>query len=118
MSHTLTYEVGYDNEIAVGDRVFYAKINLDVDFDDDADAQRVEVTECEIMPLDEDRVLPWTTEGKRLEKIIIEGDPELTEVVDKTLWEAISRYAEDNYGDIHREVDTDYEEQMSCWNAE
>ena len=116
-NHTCGYEVGFDNEISVGEKTFYCTIDLKVEFDVDADVQGVEVKRCEIEP-EEGINLPWTTEGGTMEKIVVEGHPALTEAIEAKLLEEIQRFAEDNCRDISRDVDEDYEMARAEWFRE
>lgn len=117
-THTCGYEVGIDKEILVGNDLYYAAIDLDVDFNADGEAIQVEVIKAEIEGPAEGQIQSWTTEGRRLEKIIIEGNPALTEAIDKALWDAIDEYSSDYAYEICRDVETDYEERASCWGSD
>jgi hypothetical protein len=93
-----------DKEISVGDRVYYALVQADVAFRDSEDPEPcgVEINNAEIS-LDGD-LLPLAYEGRRIEKVIVTGLPELTEAIDAALWEEISRHTEDNYQDLIRDL--------------
>jgi hypothetical protein len=94
-----------DKEISVGDKVYYALVQADVEFHDSEDPEPcgVEINNAEISLLDGD-LLPLAYEGRRIEKVIVAGLPELTEAIDAALWDEISRYSEDNCFDISRDL--------------
>jgi hypothetical protein len=56
-------------------------------------------------------------EGRAIEKVIVEGHPELTEAIDKILWDAIQMYSEDNYQDLVRDLRDAYDERDLWWNV-
>ena len=116
-SHTCGYKIGFDNELSVGDKTFYCTIDWKVEFDGEADAQAVEVTKCEIEPEEGDN-LPWTTEGGAMEKIIVEGHPELSRAIEMELNEEIRTFAEDNCRFIGLDVAEDYEMARAEWHRE
>ena len=101
MSHLITI----DQEISVGDKVYYALVQADVEFHDSEDPEPcgVEINNAEISPLDRD-LLPLAYEGRRIEKVIVTGLPELTEAIDQALWDEISLHTEDNCFDIARDL--------------
>lgn len=117
-THTCGYSVGIDREILVGEDLYYATIDLGVDFNSEGEAIQVEVVKCQIEGSLEGQVQAWTTEGRRLEKIIVHGEPALTEVIDNALWEAINQYSEDHAYGIGREVEEDYEMARAEWFRE
>ena len=117
-NHTCGYEVAIDREILVGGDLYYATIDLGVEFDSEGEAIQVEVVNCQIEGPLEGQVQAWTTEGRQLEKVIVHGEPVLTEAINSALWEAINQYSEDHSYEMCREVATDYEERMSCWNSD
>jgi hypothetical protein len=94
-----------DKEISVGDKVYYALVQADVEFRNSEDPEPcgVEINNAEISPLDGE-LLPLAYEGRRIEKIVVTGLPELTEAIDKALWDEIQTYAEDNYQDLIRDL--------------
>ena len=104
MSHLITI----DQEISVGDKVYYALVQADVEFRDSEDPEPcgVEINNAEISPLEGD-MLPLSYEGRRIEKVIVTGLPELTEAIDKALWDEIQTYTEDNYQDLIRDLGED-----------
>ena len=106
MSHLITL----DKEISVGDKVYYALVQADVEFHNSEDPEPcgVEINNAEIS-LDGD-LLPLAYEGRRIEKVIVEGHPELTEAIDGILWDAIQMYSEDNYQDLIRDLRDAYDE--------
>jgi len=93
-----------DKEISIGDKVYYALVQADVEFRDSEDPEPcgVEINNAEIS-LDGD-LLPLAYEGRSIEKVIVAGLPELTEVIDAALWDEIARYSEDNCSDIARDL--------------
>lgn len=116
-NHTCGYKIGFDNEISAGDKTYYVDAELSVEFDGDVDVQSIEVTKCVISP-EEGENLPWTTEGGRMEKIVVEGHPALTEAIEAKLLEEIQTFAEDNCSEISRDVDEDYEMARAEWFRE
>jgi hypothetical protein len=76
-----------------------------VEFRDSEDPEPcgVEINNAEISPLDGD-LLPLAYEGRRIEKIVVAGLPELTEAIDAALWDEIQTYNEDNYQDLIRDL--------------
>ena len=101
----MSYLITLDKEISVGDKVYYALVQADVEFRDSEDPEPcgVEINNAEISPLDGD-LLPLDYEGRRIEKVIVTGHPELTEAIDAALWDEVSRFAADNYHDIVRDM--------------
>jgi hypothetical protein len=93
----MSYLITLDKEISVGDKVYYALVQADVEFRDS------EINNAEISPLDGE-LLPLAYEGRRIEKIVVTGLPELTEAIDKALWDEIQTYTEDNYQDLMRDL--------------
>jgi hypothetical protein len=93
-----------DREISVGDKVYYALVQAEVEFRDSEDPEPcgVEINNAEIS-LDGD-LLPLAYEGRRIEKVIATGLPELTEAIDTALWDEIQSYTEDNYQDLMRDL--------------
>ena len=101
----MSYLIGIDREISVGDKVYYALIRADVEFRDweCPEPCGVEITLAQIAPLDGDPlVLEYS--GRAVEKIIVTGLPELTEAIDEALWDEIQRYGEDNCYEIQRDL--------------
>lgn len=101
----MSYSIGIDRELAVGDKVYYVGIDADIDYTNEEDPEPCEVliTKAEIAPLEGDN-LPLAYEGRAIEKVIVEGHPELTEAIDKALWDEIQKHTEDNYRDIMRDL--------------
>jgi hypothetical protein len=116
-SHTCGYKIGFDNELSVGDKTYYIDAEVSVEFDGDVDVQSIEVTKCIISPEEGDN-LPWTTEGRQYEKIVVEGHPELSRAIEMELDEEIRTFAEDNCREISRDVDEDYEMARAEWHRE
>jgi hypothetical protein len=103
MSHLITL----DKEISVGDKVYYALVQADVEFHNSEDPEPcgVEINNAEISL--EGDLLPLSYGGRRIEKVIVTGLPELTETIDKALWDEIQTYNEDNYQDLIRDLGED-----------
>jgi hypothetical protein len=101
----MSYLITLDKEISVGDKVYYALVQADVEFRDSEDPEPcgAEINNAEISPLDGE-LLPLAYEGRRIEKIVVTGLPELTEAIDKALWDEIQTYTEDNYQDLMRDL--------------
>lgn len=101
----MSHSIEIDKEILVRDLVYYVNLCADLEFSDEEDpiCTGVEVTRAEIAPLEGD-LLPLAYEGRRIEKVIVEGHPELTEAIDNLLWDKIQTYTEDNYGDLVRDL--------------
>jgi hypothetical protein len=108
MKHTCSYEIGVEKEIEVSGKVYYVSIEASVEFDNEAEAQGVEVVECSIES-ECGTPIGWSISGRRIEKINIEGNAELTEVIENALWDEINAYSENNYRDICMEVEDDLE---------
>jgi hypothetical protein len=94
-----------DREISVSDKVYYALVQADVEFRDSEDPEPcgVEINNAEISLLDGD-LLPLAYEGRRIEKVIVTGHPELTEAIDQALWDEVQRFTEDNLADLARDL--------------
>ena len=107
----MSYLITLDKEISVGDKVYYALVQADVEFHDSEDPEPcgVEINNAEISPLDGD-LLPLAYEGRRIEKVIVTGHPDLTEAIDQALWEEIERYDSDNAYEIQRDLRDAYDE--------
>ena len=99
------YSIEIDKEIAVGDKVFsvFLEANITYSCSEDPEPTEVEITKAEIAPLDGD-LLPVGYEGRVIEKLIVEGLPELTEAIDQVLWDEIQTHTEDYYRDIQRDL--------------
>jgi hypothetical protein len=107
----MSYSIEIDKEITIGDKVFYAFVEADVSYRDSEDPEpcRLEVTKAEIQT--EDGLdLPVDYEGRTIEKVIVTGHPELTEAIDKALWDEIQVFTEDNYRDLIRDMRDAYDE--------
>jgi hypothetical protein len=115
MNHTCNYEIGVSREIEVEGKVYYVDIDLSVDFNGNADAQNVEITDSTIEG-DDGASIPHTFVGKRIEKIVVEDSPALTQAIDDAIWEEIADFAENNSTDISRDVEDDYESMRGDWN--
>lgn len=102
----MSYPIGIDRELAVGDKVYYVCLDADIDysFSDDPAPTGVEITKAEVAPLEGDP-LPLAYEGCAIEKVIVEGYPELTEAIDQALWNEIQKHTEDYFRDIQRDLE-------------
>ena len=116
-NHTCGYKVGFDNELSVDGKTYYVSAEVSVEFDGDVDVQGIEVTKCEI-EAEEGKYLPWTTEGRQYEKIVVDGHPELTKAIEDALDEEIRTFAEDNCRFIGLDVAEDYEACYAEWHRE
>ena len=107
----MSYLIEIDREISVGDKVYYALVQAEVEYhhQEDPEPRCVEINNAEISPLDGD-LLPLAYEGRAIEKVIVTGHPELTEAIDQALWDKIQRHTEDNYRDIMRDLRDAYDE--------
>lgn len=101
----MAYEIEIDQEITIGDKTYSVFIEADIDYSNEEDPEPcgVIITDAEIAPLDGDPI-PLRYEGRAIEKVIVEGHPELTEAIDKALWDEIQKHTEDNYRDIMRDL--------------
>ncbi len=106
----MSYLIGIDREISVGDKVYYALVQAEVEFRDQEDPEPcgVEINNAEIS-LDGD-LLPLVYEGWMIGKVIVKELPELTEAIDQALWEEIDRYGSDNAYEISRDLRDAYDE--------
>jgi hypothetical protein len=107
----MSYSIEIDKEIPIGDKLFYAFVEADLEFRDSEDPEpyRLEVTKAEIAPLDGEP-MPVEYEGRTLEKVIVTGHPELTEAIDQALWDEVQRFTEDNLADLARDMRDAYDE--------
>ena len=101
----MSYSIGIDMEISIGDKVYYVGLDAEIGYScsEDPEPTEVEITKAEVAPLDGDP-LPLGYEGRAIEKLIVEGHPELTEAIDAALWEEIQKHTEDCFGDIQRDM--------------
>jgi hypothetical protein len=101
----MSYPIGIDRELSVGDRVYYVGLDAEIDYTNEEDPEpcEVQITKAEIAPLEGEN-LPLAYEGNSIEKVVVEGHPELTEAIDQALWDEIRTYTEDNYGDLIRDL--------------
>jgi len=104
----MSYSVEINEDIRVGDWVYSIFLQADLEYsnEEDPEATGVEITKAEIVLLEGDS-LPIRYEGRRIEKVIVEGQPELTEAIDSLLWEKIQTHTEDNYQDLIRDLGED-----------
>lgn len=116
-THTCKYEIGFDNEMSVDGKTYYCKIDWDVEFDSESEAQSVEVLKCEIQQEDGNN-LPCVKIGERYEKIAVVHNPALTEAIDQELWKRVQQFAEDNSREILYAVDEDCEMAKAEWFRE
>lgn len=100
----MSYSIEIDQELKVGDKVYYVQVSADLEYscEEDPEPTGVEVTNAEIAPLEGDP-LKLGYEGRTIEKVIVEGHPEITEAIDNLLWEKIQTHTEDNYQDLKRD---------------
>lgn len=101
----MSYQVEIDKEFSIGNQQFYAFVEADVWFRDSEDPEpyRMEITKAEVAPIDGEN-LPLDYEGRTLEKVIVTGYPELTEAIDQALWDEVSKFTEDNFADLIRDM--------------
>ena len=101
----MSYLITIDKERPVGDKVYYALVQAEVEFRDSEDPEPcgVEINNAEISPLDGE-LLPLAYEGRAIEKVIVTGHPELTQAIDDALWEEIRSYGEDYCYEISRDL--------------
>lgn len=102
----MSYSIGIDRELSVGDKVYYVGLDAEIDYShsEDPEPTEVEITKAEVAPLDGDP-LPIGYEGRAIEKLIVEGHPELTEAIDQALWDEIQTHTEDYFRDIQRDLE-------------
>ena len=107
----MSYSIEIDKEISIGDKLFYALVEADIEFRDSEDPEPcgLEITKVEIAPLDGEP-MPVEYEGRRIEKVIVTGHPELTEAIDQALWDEVQRFTEDNLADLARDMRDAYDE--------
>lgn len=101
----MPYEIEIDQELVVGDKVYYVTLYADLEYssEEDPECTGVEIVKAEIAPLEGDN-LPVEYEDGSIEKVIVTGHPELTKAIDSLLWNEIQRHTEDNYRDIMRDL--------------
>jgi len=101
----MAYEIEIDQEITIGNKVYCVIIHADLEYqnEEDPEPKEVEIIKAEVAPFCGDP-LPIEYSGRAYDKVIIEGHPELTEAIDKTLWDEIQKHTEDNYRDIMRDL--------------
>lgn len=117
LTHTCGYKIGIDREIQVSEECFYVKVDASVEFDHEAEAKSVEIIDC-VIENEKGETLSWMLEGRQIERIVVKKHPDLTPAIDNALWAEIHSYAEDNYRDISRDVDEDYEMAYAEWHRE
>jgi hypothetical protein len=107
----MSYSISIEKEIPIGDKVFYAFVEADLEFRDSEDPEPcgLEITKAEIQT-EEGIDLPVEYEGRRIEKVIVTGHPELTEAIDQALWDEVQRFTEDNLADLARDMRDAYDE--------
>ena len=107
----MSYSISIEKEIPIGDKVFYAFVEADLEFRDSEDPEPcgLEITKAEVATLDGEP-MPLDYEGRTIEKVIVQGHPELTEAIDKALWDEVSRFTEDNLADLARDMRDAYDE--------
>jgi hypothetical protein len=101
----MSYSILIEKEIPISDKLFYALVEADVSFRDSEDPEPcgLEITKADVAPLDGEP-MPLEYEGRRIEKVIVTGHPELTEAIDQALWDEVSKFAADNFCDIARDM--------------
>lgn len=101
----MSYEIQIDREVKVGDKIYSVFIEAELDYShaEDPEPTGVEITKAEIALLDGDN-LQLGYDGQTIEKIVVAGNSELTEAIDKILWDEIQTYTEDNYQDLIRDL--------------
>ena len=107
----MSYSISIEKEIPIGDKVFYAFVEADVSFRDSEDPEPcgLEITDASVAPLDGEN-MPLEYAGRKLEKVIVTGHPELTEAIDQALWDEVQRFTEDNLADLARDMRDAYDE--------
>lgn len=102
----MSYPIGIDRELSVGDKVYYVGLDAKIDYScsEDPEPTEVEIVKAEVAPLEGDP-LPISYEGRAIEKLIVEGHPELTEAIDQALWDEIQTHTEDYFRDIQRDLE-------------
>lgn len=115
MSHTILL----DQEVTEGGITYYVQLEAELEFrhSEDPECCGVEITKAEVAPLD-GKPLKLGYEGLQLEKLIVKNHPTLTETIDGLLWSEIQTYTEDNYRDLMRDIDEDYEMAYAEWHRE
>lgn len=101
----MPYEIEIEKDISIGDKVYCVIIHADLEYqnEEDPEPKEVEIVKAEVAPFCGDP-LQIGYEGRAIEKVIVEGHPELTEAIDKALWDEIQTHTEDNYRDIMRNL--------------
>lgn len=112
-------KVWLDEEVTEGGITYYVQIEAELEFRhaEDPECCGVEITHAEVAPLDGEP-LKLNYEGRQIEKLIIKGYPTLTETIDGLLWSKIQTYTEDNYRDLMRDMEEDYEMARAEWFRE
>ncbi len=107
----VSYSIEIDKEIPICNTLFYALIEADVSFRDSEDPEPcgLEITKAEIQT-EEGMDMPVEYEGRRIEKVIVTGHPELTEAIDQAIWDEVQRFTEDNLADLARDMRDAYDE--------
>ena len=104
----MSYPIQVDKEISVGDKIYsvFLEAELEYHHDEDPEPKEVEITRAEIAEIRDEEAFPLTIgySGRAIEKVVVEGLPELTEAIDQALWDEIQTHTEDNYRDIMRDL--------------
>lgn len=95
-SHTLQYNVEYDDEIKIGDEVFYLKAKAEFDITTELCVENFTITEQSL-------------EG---ENGMVEPTKQQQVEIEMALDRRVEEFVGDNAEDISRDVETDYEEHM------
>lgn len=110
----MAYEIEIDQEITIGDKTYSVFLEADLEYhnEEDPEPKEVEITKAEIAEIRDEEAfpLPIGYSGRAIEKLIVEGNPTLTEAIDNLLWDEIQRHTEDNYRDIMRDLRDAYDE--------
>ena len=101
----MSHKVWLDQEVTEGGITYSIQLEAELEFrnEEDPECCHVEITKAEVSPLDGEP-MPLEYEGRRIEKVIVTGHPELTEAIDTALWDEVSRFAEDNLADLARDM--------------
>jgi hypothetical protein len=119
MAHTLTYEVGLDEEVQIEGEVYYVCVEAKADFDHEGDPVEtsIEITHVNVCGEDTPNLAMVRT-TKSGDEIDIPQHPQLAGKINQLLWDAVCQFAEDNHSDIVRDTEEDYEAMRADWHAE
>lgn len=109
----MSYSIEIDKEIAIGDKVYSVFLEADITYtnSEDPEPTEVEITKAEVAEIRDEEDFPLRVgyEGRAIEKLIVEGPPEITEAIDVALWDEIQKNTEDNYRYIQMDLEDDGE---------